>query len=121
MPKKSSTKKEEKISESPKETMREKVSEQEFEKKVLELSKNGLTSEKIGEALKKQGIHPGEYSKKISKILGSLYVSPDLANVQSKLDRISRHMEKNRQDKRAMREKDRVFSQVRKIKKYLNA
>ena len=121
MPKKSSSKKEEKSTEAPKESVKEKVSEQEFEKRVLELSKQGLTSEKIGEALKKQGIHSGEYSKKISKILGNSYVSPDLVNVQSKLDRINRHMEKNRQYKRAMREKDRIFSQVRKIKKYLNA
>jgi len=46
-----------------------KLSQEEYEKKVLELSNKGLTAEKIGEQLKKQGIHPKEYSGKISQIL----------------------------------------------------
>ncbi len=46
-----------------------KLSQEGFEKKVLELASKGLTSEKIGEELRKQGIHPKEYNKKISKIL----------------------------------------------------
>ncbi len=98
-----------------------KLSQTDFEKKVIELAKTGLTAEKIGEKLKQQGIHPKEYSKKISKILKEkeLYVNPDLKNIEAKLERIKKHYEKNKQDKRAMREKDRVFSQLRKIKKYL--
>lgn len=98
-----------------------KVSEKDYEKKVVELAKSGLTSEKIGEALRSEGIHPQEHNKKISKILkeNDLYKNPDLKNVQEKLERIKTHYEKNKQDKRAMREKDRVFSQVRKIKKHL--
>lgn len=95
-----------------------KISQQEYEKKVFELSKKGLTAEKIGESLKKEGIHPKEYEKKISKILGDKYVNPDLKNVEKKLERIKTHFEKNKQDKRAMREKDRVFAQLRKLKKY---
>lgn len=96
----------------------EKISQQEFEKKVLELAEKGLTSEKIGEILRKQNIHPKEYTKKISQILGNKYINPDLKNVKAKLERIKKHYEKNKQDKRAMREKDRVFAQVRKLKKY---
>jgi ribosomal protein S15P/S13E len=96
-----------------------KLSQNDYEKKVFELADKGLTSEKIGEELKKQGIHPKEYDKKISKILGDKFVNPDLKNVESKLSRIKTHFEKNKQDKRAKKEKDRVFSQVRKIKKYL--
>jgi len=95
-----------------------KVSQLEFEKKVLELAEKDLTSEKIGEELRKQGIHPKEYNKKISKILGEKYINPDLKNVESKLERVKKHYEKNKQDKRAMREKDRVFAQLRKLKKY---
>jgi len=95
-----------------------KLSQLEFEKKVLELSEKGLTSEKIGEELRKQNIHPKEYSKKISKILGEKYINPDLKNVEVKLERVKKHYEKNKQDKRAMREKDRVFAQLRKLKKY---
>ena len=98
-----------------------KVSQQEYEKKVLALADKGLTAEKIGEALRKEGIHPKEYSKKISKILGDKYINPDLKNVESKLTRIKTHFENNKQDKRAMREKDRVFAQLRKLKKYFKA
>jgi ribosomal protein S15P/S13E len=109
MPKKAETKEEKK-----------KLSQAEFEKKVIELAGKGLTSEKIGESLRKQGIHSKEYNKKISKILKEKekYINPDLKNVEEKLARIQKHKEKNKQDKRAMREKDRVFAQLRKLKKY---
>ncbi|MFA5953629.1 MAG: hypothetical protein WC812_03485 [Candidatus Pacearchaeota archaeon] len=98
-----------------------KISQEEYEKKVIELAKKGLTSEKIGEELRKQKIHPSEYNKKISQILkkNNLYVNPDLKNTQKKLEGIEKHYSKNKQDKRAKREKDRVFAKVRKIKKYL--
>lgn len=110
---------EEKIEDSKKEKVK-KLSEKEYEKRVLELAEKGLTSEKIGEVLKKENIHSNDYDKKISKILGDKYINPDLKNVEDKLKRIISHTEKNKQDKRAKREKDRVFSQVRKIKKHLN-
>jgi ribosomal protein S15P/S13E len=96
-----------------------KLSQAEYEKKVKELGKTGLTSEKIGQKLRDEEIHPSEYKGKISKILGSDYENPDLKNVEEKLEKIKKHYEKNKQDKRAKREKDRVFSQLRKIKKYL--
>ena len=95
-----------------------KISQAEFEKKVIELAKKGLTSEKIGEELRQQGIHPKEYNKKISKILGNKNINPDLKNVEEKLEKVKKHYEKNKQDKRAMREKDRIFAQLRKLKKY---
>lgn len=97
-----------------------KISQTEYEKKVLELAEKGLTSEKIGEELRQQNIHPKGYSKKISKILKEKgkYINPDLKNVEEKLERVRTHYEKNRQDKRAMREKDRIFAQFRKLKKY---
>lgn len=97
---------------------KKKLTQAEFEKKVKELAKEGLTSEKIGEKLKREGIHPKEYSGKISKILDKDYTNPDLKNVEEKLERIKTHYEKNKQDKRAKREKDRVFSQLRRLKKY---
>lgn len=97
------------------------LSEKDFEKKVIELAEKGLTSEKIGLELKKQGIHPTGYKKKISKILKEkeMYNSPDLKNIETKLERIKSHFENNKQDKRAKREKDRIFAQLRKTKKYL--
>jgi len=95
-----------------------KISQTEFEKKVLELANKGLTSEKIGEELRHQGIHSKKYDRKISKILKDKYVNPDLKNVEEKLERVKKHYEKNKQDKRAMREKNRIFAQFRKLKKY---
>jgi len=95
-----------------------KLTQAQYEKKVLELAKEGLTSEKIGQKLRDEGIHPSEFKGKISKILGDNYVNPDLKNVEAKLERIKAHYEANKQDKRAKREKDRIFSQVRKLKKY---
>jgi ribosomal protein S15P/S13E len=111
-----------KISESSSEEKKsKKLSREEFEKKVVELGKQGITAEKIGETLRKQGIHSKEYPKKILKILkeNKLGIDPDLKNVETKLEAIKKHSEKNRQDKRAMREKDRVFSQLRILKKYI--
>ena len=66
----------------------------------------------------KRGAFP--ISENISKILKEkgLYTNPDLKNVEEKLKRIEKHAEKNKQDKRAIRERSRVFSHVRKIKKY---
>jgi len=94
------------------------LSQKDYEIKVLELAKKGLTSEKIGEALRREGIHPKDYGKKISKILGDKYINPDLKNVEVKLEKIKKHYAENKQDKRAMREKDRVFAQLRKLKMY---
>jgi ribosomal protein S15P/S13E len=96
-----------------------KLTLEEYEKKVLELANKGLTSEKIGEELKRNGIHSKEYEKKISKIHKEKYINPDLKNCEEKLTKIEEHLNKNKQDKRAKRERSRVFSQIRKIKKYL--
>ena len=114
MPKKSEEKPEKKAK-------KEKLTEADFEKKVIELAKKDLTTEKIGEELRKQGIHPKDFSKKISRILKEkkLYQNPTLKNLEEKLSRIKEHYEKNKGDKRAMREKERIFSQIRKTKRYL--
>ena len=131
MPKKSETKKsKEEITELKKDAKSEKISKQkeakklaqsDYEKKVIELANSGLTAEKIGQKLMNSGIHPGEYPKKISQILKEkgLYTSPDLKNIEVKLSKITEHYKKNKQDKRAKREKDRVFAQLRKTKEYL--
>lgn len=101
-------------------TERKKLSQAEFEKKVIELADKGLTSEKIGERLRQEGIHPKEYEKKISKILKEKgkYINPDLRSTEEKLERIRTYSEKNKQDKRAMREKERIAARLRKLKNY---
>ncbi len=95
-----------------------KLSKEEYKKLVHELADKGLTAEKIGEKLRQQGIHPKEYKEKISKILGDKYINPDIKNLEEKLERIKKHYENNKQDKRAKREKDRVFAQLRRLKLY---
>jgi ribosomal protein S15P/S13E len=97
---------------------KKKLTQKEYEAKIHALAKEGLTSEKIGQKLRDEGIHPAEFKGKISKILGKSYINPDFKNVEAKLERIKVHYENNKQDKRAKREKDRVFSQLRKVKKY---
>ena len=114
---------EEKIEESSsKSEEKKRLSQEEFESKVLELAGTGLTSEKIGEALRRQGIHPMTYKKKISEILKkeSKYVVPEIKNIEEKLEGIVKHADKNKQDKRALRDKDRVFSKLRRTKAYFN-
>jgi len=103
-----------------KEEKSKKITQDQFEKKVIDLAKEGLTSEKIGEKLRKQGIHSKEFSKKISKILKekNLYSDPDMKSVEAKLEKIEEHIKENKQDKRSIRERSRVFSQIRKLKKY---
>ena len=113
MPKKSEKKKEEAKEKEKKPSL------EEYEKRVLELADKGLTAEKIGEELRRKDIHPKEYDKKISKILKDKYVDPDLKNTEKKLEKIEEHLKKNKQDRKAKRERSRVFSQVRKVKKYL--
>jgi ribosomal protein S15P/S13E len=117
MPKKSESKT---VKKEKEETKPVKVTQNVFENKVIDLAKKGITSEKIGEHLRKEGIHPKEYEKKISVILkeNNLYINPDLKNVETKLTKVKEHYNKNKQDKRAMREKDRIFAKFRKLKEH---
>lgn len=122
MPKTKKEKTTEKAEESPQEVeakKKEKISMGDFEARVVELAKKGLTAEKIGEALRKEDIHSQEYGK-ISRILKAkgLYTVPEIKNLEAKLSAIEKHREKNMQDKRAMREKERIFSLLRKQKAY---
>ena len=96
-----------------------KISSGEYEKKIAELAKKGLTSEKIGEALRKEGIHPKENGK-ISRILRAkgMYIAPDVKNVEAKLERNRAHYEKNKQDKRAFKDREKIIGNLRKLKKY---
>ncbi len=103
-------------------TEKKKLSASDYEKKVIELAKAGLTSEKIGETLRREGIHPSEHGKKISKILKEkdLYVNPDLKNYETKLENLKSHYEKNKQDKRALKDRERIYGKLRKLKEYFS-
>jgi len=96
-----------------------KKSQEEFEKEVLKLADKGMTAEKIGESLKREGIHSKEYNKKIKEILGPKYNNPDMKNIQEKLTKIEKHISKNKVDKRAKRDKERVSAKLRRLRNYL--
>ena len=112
MPKKKTAVKEKKES--------KKLSQEDYEKQVLELAGKGLTAEKIGENLRREGIHSKEYTKTISKILKEkkVYINPDLKNISEKLERSKKHCGKNKQDKRAKREIVRYVSKNKILDKY---
>lgn len=113
MPKKAK----EKIEDNEKKT--KKKTSEEFEKRIFELYEKGLTSEKIGEVLRKEGLHSKEFGKKISKVLGNKYTSPDLKNIKEKLTKLEKHFEKNKKDRRAMRDKVKIAARLRRLKNYL--
>ncbi|MCK9595621.1 hypothetical protein M0R19_00320 [Candidatus Pacearchaeota archaeon] len=120
MPKKSEKKAKETTEANEESKKSKKISQGEIEKKILELAEKGLTSEKIGETLRREGIHTKEFNVKISKILGGKYINPDLKNIEKKLESLKKHFEKNKGDKRAMRDKERIGAKVRRLKKYLS-
>lgn len=97
-----------------------KLSQSEYEEKVIELAKTGITSERIGEQLRKQGIHPKEHEKKISKIMQgkNLYSNPDLKNIEVALNNLDKHFQSNKQDKRALKDRERIHGKFRKLKRY---
>ena len=68
-----------------------------------------------------EGIHTKDHNKKVSKVLkeNNSYINADLKNVEMKLEKVSKHYEKNKQDKRSMRDRDRLAAKVRKTKQYL--
>lgn len=121
MPKKSEENKEKTEQIEEVKHVQDKISAEEFEKKVIELSKEGLTSEKIGEKLRKEGIHSQAYEKKISKILKEkdLYSNPDLKNIEKKLENLEAHYKKNKQDKKAKKQREKIHGNYRKLKSYL--
>jgi len=92
---------------------------EEFQKRVIELADQGYTSEKIGEITRKEGMHSKEFGKKISKVLGIRYSNPDMKNIQQKVEKMEKHVSKNKGDKRAIREKERISAKLRRLKKYL--
>lgn len=120
MPKKSKDAEKKTEETEAKELVHKKLTAEEYEKKIIELAKNGLTSEKIGEALRKEGIHSQEYDKKISEILKKheLYSSPDLKNIQAKLDSLDKHFQNNKQDKKAKKDREKIYGNYRKLKGY---
>ncbi len=99
-----------------------KMNEKDLEATVVKLAKEGLTSEKIGLELRdKYGVPTTKVlGKKISKILkeNDLYEDSTQVNLKKKQEKISQHLETNKQDKRAMRSFTIIRARLAKYKKY---
>lgn len=99
-----------------------KLDEKELEAIVVKLAKQGLTCEKIGLELRdKYGVPTTKVSgKKLGSILKSnnLYVDATEKNLETKREKISKHLEKNKQDKRAMRSFTIIKARLAKYGKY---
>ena len=99
-----------------------KFSEKDVEAIILKLAKQGLTSEKIGLELRDSyGIPTTKMlGKKISKILkeNNLYEDATLRNLEKKQEKLKKHLEKNKQDKRTIRSLTIISARIAKLKKY---
>jgi len=110
-----------KSEEKPSEEKQDK-SEKEIESLVIDLAKQGLTSEKIGLKLKKEhNINAKLSGLKISKILRkhNLYQDADIKNLTEGVDKLKKHIAKNRQDhntKRALFIKEAKLKKLRELK-----
>jgi ribosomal protein S15P/S13E len=84
-----------------------KTSDKEIEGLVVDLAKQGLTSEKIGLELRdKHGIPKAKLTgKKITQILkeNDLYQDATSVNLEKKKQLIIKHLEKNKQDEKSKR------------------
>lgn len=96
-----------------------KLSEKEIEAKVLELGKQGITNEKIGLELKKQGIKPTDYKKRVSEILKqeNLGKSSDIENIKKALEKLKKHSQNHKQDKTFARSFAIKTAKLRKLEK----
>lgn len=101
-----------------------KHTDKEVKEIILKLAKKGLTSEKIGLALRDTyGIPKTKiYKIKISRVLkeNNIYEAPDIKNLSAKLEKLKKHIEKNQQDKKTKRAHIITFAKLKKQKEYQN-
>ena len=99
-----------------------KYTDKEVKAIILKLAETGLTSEKIGLALRDQyGIPKTSiYNFKISQILkeNDKFQEPTSLNLDAKLKKIIGHYKKNKQDKKAERSLIITKAKVKKTKEY---
>ncbi len=99
-----------------------KFNDKDIEAIILKLSKQGLTSEKIGLALRDTyGIPRAKIlGKKISRVLkeNNLYEDTDLANLEKKQQVIKSHIEKHKKDEKAKRALTLTTAKIFEHKKY---
>ena len=93
-----------------------KLTAKEYETKVLELAKRGLTSEKIGQELKKEKIYSKD-NKKIGRILkeNKLFKSPDMENLKTRVEKLEKHAKMHIQDQTYRRALNIKAAKLRKL------
>ncbi len=91
-----------------------------IEELIIELAKKDLTSEKIGFVLKGQEICAKSAGIKISKILKkhNLYQDADFKNLTNNVEKLKKHLERNKHDYKAKRGLLIKAAKLRKIKTY---
>ena len=99
-----------------------KYTQKEVEAIIIKLADKGLTSEKIGLALRDQyGVPKTKiYNIKIGKILKekAKFQEPADLNLSKKLEKVIAHYKKNKQDKKAERSLIITKAKLKKIKDY---
>ena len=99
-----------------------KLKPEEIEEIVITLAKNKVHPAKIGLILKeKHGIPRAKLAgKKICVILkeNGLYLNPDKTAISSRVENLKKHVQKNRQDKKAKRGLQIVEARLRKASLY---
>ena len=102
-----------------------KYSSEEIEKLVIKLAKSGKTTAQVGLELRDSYGIPSVYSatkKRINKILTDNKISSDLPEdlkfLIKKENRLSKHLEKNKQDKTVLRGILLTNSKIRRLSKY---
>lgn len=104
----------------PEEDAEKQTETKESEKIILDLRKEGLSSEEIGLILKnKHKISIRKEGTKIGKILKkhNLFEDPDIKNIMLKIEKIKKHLGKNRQDHHTKRALSINEARLKKLKK----
>ena len=92
----------------------------EIEKKVAELANQGLTSEKIGLILKREFKTSKASGVVIGKILkkANLFKDPDIENLRHRVEKLKKHLEKNKHDYKTKRTLAIKEAKLKKLIKY---
>ncbi len=94
--------------------------EEEVKKLVIDLSKEGYPSEKIGLILRdKYGVYVNNFGLKISKILKEegIWKNSDMKNINDNFEKLSNHLKENKHDYPAKRKLLKKGAKLKALKK----
>ena len=106
------------------EEKKEALTLKEIEKIIIELAEQGMSAEKIGLVLRDKYNVPRLklHGKRISQVLkeNKMPSQPDLSNLTKKVEKLEKHISKNKQDHTASRIVGIKKSKISKLRKYLD-